>query len=57
MSTYLNLEDAASDVNVAALVTLMKANNSCAGLADAGAEHESMTSTEECRRTKYHRLI
>lgn len=39
MSTYLNLEDASSDANVAALVTLMKANNSCAGFANAGAEH------------------
>eukprot|EP00435_Cladocopium_sp_Y103_P070101 s393_g34.t1 len=44
MSTYLNLEDAASDAQVAALVTLMKANNSCAGFADAGAEPLSLGS-------------
>ena len=47
ISTYLNLEDAASDANVAALVTLMKANNSCAGLANAGAEHWGLKSHAE----------
>lgn len=48
MSTFLNLEDAASDANVSALVTFMKANNSCAGFADAGAGAEPLSSNSWC---------
>lgn len=36
MSTFLTLEDAASDSSVAAVITFMKTNNSCAGLSTLG---------------------
>lgn len=38
MSTFLTLEDAASDSSVAAVITFMKTNNSCTGLSTLGDE-------------------
>lgn len=40
MSTFLTLEDAASDSSVAAVITFMKTNNSCAGLSTLGPQTE-----------------
>ena len=40
MSEFLTLEDAASDANVAAVVTFMQTNNSCAGLSTLGHQSE-----------------